>query len=143
MVFALCTLSWGGISRRPRTRRSSPSSRPAEPSLAGTTPEEPQAWIATIARNECLSRLRRRRPETVPLLDDDAPANLDLSELVDQRAEITALSTAIAGLPSAQRQAVILRELYELSYREVKTRSASREPAVESLLFKAAKRLQD
>jgi hypothetical protein len=89
--------------------------------LAGTAPHDPPAWLAAIARNECLSRLRlrRRRPDTVELRDDDQPAASDVAELVDRRAEITALSEAIAGLPPAQRQAVILRDFYGLSYREV------------------------
>ena len=77
------------------------------------------------------------------MLDDAAARDLDLAELADQRAEIAALSTAIAGLPSAQRQAVILRELYGLSYREVSAALGVSGPAVESLLFKGRKRLQD
>ncbi len=111
--------------------------------LAGTAPLDPPAWLAAIARNECLSRLRRRRPDTVELRDDDQPAASDVAELVDRRAEITALSEAIAGLPPAQRQAVILRDFYGLSYREVSLALGVSGPAVESLLFKSRRRLQE
>jgi len=111
--------------------------------LAGTDPEDPAAWIAAIARNECFTRLRRRRPETVPLFDADRPADRDLADLVDQHAEIAALSQAIAGLPPAQRQAVVLRDFYGLSYKEVSVALDLSGPAVEPLLFKSRKRLQE
>jgi RNA polymerase sigma factor (sigma-70 family) len=110
--------------------------------LAGTVPEEPSAWLATIARNECLSRLRRPRPQTVPLRDEDHPTGADIPDLVLRRAEIAALSAAISGLPPAQRQAVILRDFYGLSYKEISLALGVSGPAVESLLFKSRKRLQ-
>jgi len=111
--------------------------------LDGTTPEDPAAWIAAIARNECFTRLRRQRPDTVPLFDDDHPATRDMAAIVDERAEIAALSQAIAGLPPAQRQAVLLRDFYGLSYKEVSVALGLTGPAVESLLFKSRKRLQE
>jgi RNA polymerase sigma-70 factor (ECF subfamily) len=111
--------------------------------LAGAVPADAAAWLAAIARNECLSRLRRRRPATVALRDDDLLTEGDVADLVDRRTEIAALSEAIAGLPPAQRQAVILRDFYGLSYREVSVALGVTGPAVESLLFKSRKRLQD
>jgi RNA polymerase sigma-70 factor (ECF subfamily) len=111
--------------------------------LAGTVPADAAAWLAAIARNECLSRLRRRRPPTVALRDDDLLTDTDVADLVDRRTEIAALSEAIAGLPPAQRQAVILRDFYGLSYREVSVALGVTGPAVESLLFKSRKRLQE
>jgi RNA polymerase sigma-70 factor (ECF subfamily) len=111
--------------------------------LAGTVPTDAAAWLAAIARNECLSRLRRRRPATVALRDDDLLTDTDVADLVDRRTEIAALSEAIAGLPPAQRQAVVLRDFYGLSYHEVSVALGVTGPAVESLLFKSRKRLQD
>jgi RNA polymerase sigma-70 factor (ECF subfamily) len=110
--------------------------------LAGTVPADEAAWLAAIARNESLSRLRRRRPATVALRDDDLLTETDVADLVDRRTEIAALAEAIAGLPPAQRQAVILRDFYGLSYREVSVALGVTGPAVESLLFKSRKRLQ-
>ena len=106
-------------------------------------PDDPQAWIAAIARNECLTRLRRRRPVTVALRDDEHEDGSNVAEIVARRAEIAALSEAIAGLPPVQRQAVILRDFYGLSYREVSAALGVSGPAVESLLFKSRKRLQE
>ncbi len=40
---------------------------------------QPQTWLASVVRNRCLDRLRRREPDTVPLArDDDADSELDL-----------------------------------------------------------------
>jgi RNA polymerase sigma-70 factor (ECF subfamily) len=111
--------------------------------LAGTVPDDPAPWVAAIARNECLTRLRRRRAETVELMEHDHPTGGDLSDVAAERAEIAALSQAIAGLPPAQRQAVVLRDFYGLSYREVSLALGVSGPAVESLLFKSRKRLQE
>ena len=110
--------------------------------LGGVVPERPEAWLATIARNECYRRLGRRPPTPLPLLDSDGGSD-DPSRLADQRAEIEALCEALAELPPAQRHAVVLREFYGLSYREVAAALGVSGPAVESLLFKSRRRLQD
>ena len=112
-------------------------------SMLQTVPEDPAPWLAAIARNECLTRLRRKRPETVALREADHPRTTDTADLVGRRDEIAALSEAIAGLPPAQRQAVILRDFYGLSYREVSVALGVSGPAVESLLFKGRKRLRE
>ncbi len=40
---------------------------------------QPQTWLASIVRNRCLDRLRRREPDTVTLTrDDDDNPELDL-----------------------------------------------------------------
>jgi RNA polymerase sigma factor (sigma-70 family) len=111
--------------------------------LDGTDPVEPAAWLAAIARNECVSRLRRRGPESTHLRDDDLGTLEDVADVVDRRTEIAELSQGIARLPSAQRRAVILRDFYGLSYREVSAALGITGPAVESLLFRSRKQLQE
>lgn len=110
--------------------------------LEGVALEKPPAWLATIARNECYRRLGRAAPATVPLRESDASED-DPTVLVDQRAEIQALCQALTELPAGQRQAVVLREFYGLSYQEVAAVLGVSGPAVESLLFKGRRRLQD
>jgi RNA polymerase sigma-70 factor (ECF subfamily) len=141
MVFALCNVL---LRDRPEAEDATQQCflSAQKSMLAGVVPADPAAWLAAIARNECLSRLRRRRPETVALRDDDLVGGDDLADVVDRRIEIEALSAAIAGLPPAQRQAVVLRDFYGLSYREVSVALGVTGPAVESLLFKSRKRLQ-
>jgi RNA polymerase sigma factor (sigma-70 family) len=109
--------------------------------LAGQVPRQPSAWLGTIARNECRSRLRARRAEAPTLVRE--PARDELHHEVGRREEIQALCSALAGLPPQQRDAVVLREFYGLSYAEVGAALGRSGPAVESLLFRSRKRLQE
>jgi RNA polymerase sigma-70 factor (ECF subfamily) len=86
-------------------------------------------WLFTILRNVCYSELnRRRRRETPTDLADEKhsaedlfwqePQSLPESEIVD-RQEGAAIRQLIAALPEAYREAVVLREYDDLSYREI------------------------
>jgi RNA polymerase sigma-70 factor (ECF subfamily) len=111
--------------------------------LAGTEPREPAAWLATIARNECHSRIRARMATALTLVADERDAvAADVEHVASERAEIEALCAALAELPRHQQQAIVLREFYGLSYDEVRTALGVTDGAVESLLFRARKRLQ-
>lgn len=113
--------------------------------LRGTEPREVAPWLAAIARNECRARLRRRA--RAPLaLDDEleiADTASDLAEVADRRAELDLLATEIAKLPSRQREAIALRDFLGLSYEEVASALSVSVPVVESLLFRARRRLRD
>lgn len=111
--------------------------------LNGTAPEQPEAWLATIARNECRHRISRRPPSTVELLESDGDGAPDLSGVLDSRAEIEALCAAVAELPTKQREAIVLREFYGLSYREVAAALGTTGTAVESAIFKSRRSLQE
>lgn len=110
--------------------------------LGGGEPSDPPAWLAAIARNEC-SRVRRRRIDTVPIDDSDGAEGLDVTSAVEQREEIDALAAALSELAPSQRDAVVLREFYGLSYAEVAAVLGVSGPAVESLLFKGRRHLQE
>ena len=109
--------------------------------LAGQEPRDPSAWLGTIARNECRSRLRARQTE--PLVLAQEPAGDELQRDVGRREEIQALCAALTELPPQQRDAVVLREFYGLSYAEVAAALGLSGAAVESLLFRGRKRLQE
>lgn len=109
--------------------------------LAGQEPRDPSAWLGTIARNECRSRLRARHAEPLALVQE--PAGESLQREAARREEIQALCAALAELPPQQRDAVVLRELYGLSYAEVAAALGLSGSAVESLLFRGRKRLQE
>jgi RNA polymerase sigma factor (sigma-70 family) len=109
--------------------------------LAGQEPRDPSAWLGTIARNECRSRLRARQTEPLSLVQE--PAGDELQRDVGRRQEIQALCAALAELPPQQRDAVVLREFYGLSYAEVAAALGLTGAAVESLLFRGRKRLQE
>jgi RNA polymerase sigma factor (sigma-70 family) len=114
--------------------------------LRGTVPADAPAWLATIARNECRQRISRRiaNPAAAPLVDDVvASAGGDPVEQVGRRAEVEVLTAAIAELPERQREAVVLRDFYGLSYQEVSAAMSVSPPAVESLLSRARRRLEE
>ena len=104
--------------------------------LNGTTPLDPPAWLATIARNECRTRISRRlsAPNLVPLTEGavSAASTADPEERADEHAQVDALTSALAELPERQREAVVLRDLYGLSYNEVAAAMSISAPAVES-----------
>ncbi len=109
--------------------------------LGGQEPRDPSAWLGTIARNECRSRLRSRRAEPVRLIRE--PVGDELQRDVGRREEIQALCSALAELPPQQRDVIVLREFYGLSYAEVGAALGLTGPAVESLIFRSRKRLQE
>lgn len=109
--------------------------------LAGQEPREPAAWLGTIARNECRSRLRAERAEPLTLVT--AASGDDTQREVGRRAEIEALCAALAELPQQQRDTIVLREFYGFSYAEVAAALGLSGAAVESLLFRSRKRLQE
>ena len=109
--------------------------------LAGQEPRDPPAWLGTIARNECRTRLRAKRPEQQTLVT--VASRDDTQREAARREEIEALCAAIAGLPPQQRDAIVLRELYGLSYAEVAAALGLSGAAVESLLFRSRRRLQE
>ena len=109
--------------------------------LAGQEPRQPSAWLGTIARNECRGRLRSRKDEPLTLVT--AATGDETQREVGRHAEIEALSAALAELPPQQRDAIVLREFYGLSYAEVAAALGVSGAAVESLLFRSRRRLQE
>jgi RNA polymerase sigma factor (sigma-70 family) len=111
--------------------------------LNGTEPREPAAWLATIARNECWSRIsaRMREPLAMEQIETASTTNDPLEEAI-RRADLAALWQAIEALPRQQRDALLLREFGGLSYGELSAALAVSGAAVESLLFRARHRLR-
>jgi RNA polymerase sigma-70 factor (ECF subfamily) len=84
-------------------------------------------WLLAIVRNAAWAWLRTRRPAELVELDDDgvdaalaeAAPDLNPESLAIRRTEKRAIDAAITALPIAFRETLILRELEELSYREI------------------------
>ena len=70
----------------------------------------PRAYLFGIARNVGYDALRRHRPAGALLEEPAVPAE-------DERLE--RMRQAIAGLPTPQREALLLKLQYELSYLEI------------------------
>jgi RNA polymerase sigma factor (sigma-70 family) len=109
--------------------------------LSGTRPRRPAQWLAEIARNECRARIAARMREPLPVAATVEGGGFEPVDAADQTELISELKTAIAELPDRQREAVVLRDFYGLSYREVATAMTVSVPVVESLLFRGRRHL--
>src|SRR5204862_56824 len=86
-----------------------------------------------------LARLRSRSTEPLTLVTE--PSADETQREVGRRAEADALCKALSELPPQQRDAIVLREFYGLSYTEVAAALGLTGPAVESLLFRSRRSL--
>ena len=91
-----------------------------------------KAWLLTIVRNVCMTRLRRGASPKVVRLDDvmgqvdqlSATANPATAEnrpdvQLMAAQDVGRVSQAIAHLPEAFREVIVLREIEELSYQDI------------------------
>jgi RNA polymerase sigma-70 factor, ECF subfamily len=109
--------------------------------LRGSVPRDGAAWLAAIARNECRARIhaRMREPLTLPEVPSDLPDPLAAAL---RAADLEAVWTAFDALPRRQRRALLMRELGGLSYHELGRALGVSHSAVESLLFRARRRVR-
>ncbi len=110
--------------------------------LSGHAPRDPPVWLSTIARNECRARIRARAAERLSPIADAEAARDDVEQIASRQEEIDVLRDALTELPEPQREAIVLREFYGLSYEEVGAASGLSISAVKSVLFRARTRLK-
>lgn len=113
---------------------------------------EPRAkvltWLLRIATNVSLNERRRRalrRAFGLEAVPEDAVSSSDFAPAADLEADDTAaeVRAALLTLPDKQRAAVVLRHYHDLSYAEIAETLKTSVSAVESLLFRARRSLQD
>ena len=111
-------------------------------------------WVHTVARNLCFDELRRRqrdlRVEGADDDDDEYLANLpstsrsfdpvDVQESNETRRRVWEVSKR---LPEKYRLVLTLRELQDLSYRQIARTLKMSESAVETLLYRARLRFKE
>jgi RNA polymerase sigma-70 factor, ECF subfamily len=82
-----------------------------------------RAWLLAIVRNACYSSKQHNRTAELTLPLDDAPEiesdDLNPEELLLQSADTVMVRQALAALPVEFREVLVLRELEEMSYREI------------------------
>ena len=86
--------------------------------------EDGRAWLLTIVRNTCYTWLKRRRNQEVSM---DADADIegvecdtaDPPSVLTRAIEIEQLRIAIEELPLEFREAIVLKDIQGLSYREI------------------------
>jgi len=85
---------------------------------------EPKPWLLAIVRNSCLSWLQVNRPADLAAFDDrvvepEAPDEAGPEAQAMRAVDRRMLNDAIAALPAQFREVLVLRELEDLSYREI------------------------
>ena len=106
-----------------------------------------KAWLLTIVRNTCYTWLQQNRKRPVDIISDD---ELNAFESADASPETVLLAgidkdllhKAMDALPAEYREILILREMEELSYKEIADIAELPVGTVMSRLSRARKRLQ-
>jgi len=89
--------------------------------------DNPRAWLLAITRNAAFTWLARNRPKALILTEDPEQDETSLAaerpatpeDMMIAQADQAALETAIAALPHAYRETIVLREINGLAYRDI------------------------
>jgi len=96
--------------------------------IGGFTGANARAWVLTIVRNAANTWLAKNRATPVVLAGDVDGAELAFAEAPDpdtpeklllRRVEADEVRRAVADLPAAFREVIVLCEIHELNYREI------------------------
>lgn len=100
--------------------------------LGGQEPREVRPWLFAIARNLCVDRIRQRERAGEVELSEATAARAGAGgggalaatvegpeEALERRARLDVLISDLRALSSAQRRALVLRELSGISHREI------------------------
>ena len=109
--------------------------------------EDGRAWLLGIVRNTSYTWMQQNRsPELNMTLDDEtfeaASQDLDPEALLLQKADAQMLRHAVEELPIEFREVLVLRELNEMSYKQIASVADLPLGTVMSRLARARKRLQ-
>ena len=103
-------------------------------------------WLLTIVRNTCFSWLRRNGADlSEPFLCEEISGS-DTSNpeaMLLRSSDAAHLNAAIEALPPAYREALVLREFEQLSYKDIAAVTGLPIGTVMSRLARARKRLQE
>jgi RNA polymerase sigma-70 factor, ECF subfamily len=107
-------------------------------------PESFRSWLFAVARNQCLSLLRRSRERaSLEEAPDDAMAMEVPVDALEVEEDVRLIRQALARLKIEYREVLVLREYQDLSYREIADITETTESAVKSKLFKARRAMHE
>ncbi|HEX7652253.1 MAG TPA: sigma-70 family RNA polymerase sigma factor [Verrucomicrobiae bacterium] len=103
-----------------------------------------RAWLLAIVRNTAFSWLKKNRPAAVITISDEELRELEAPVSAGPVAGVdaAALRAALAALPLEFREAIVLRELEGLSYKEIAEVAGVPVGTVMSRLARARRQLQ-
>ena len=108
--------------------------------------QDGRAWLLAVVRNTCLTWLRKKGEQSTVGFDEHMHNALDPSPGVEsfllKEAALDSLQACIEALPLEFREVIILRELEEMSYKEISDIARVPVGTVMSRLARARKRLQ-
>jgi RNA polymerase sigma-70 factor (ECF subfamily) len=115
--------------------------------FAGFRGTDGRGWLLTIVRNTCYTWLHENRRQEMAVefnedLHTQAQAVAEPERLLAESANRQTLEKALQELPTEFREAIVLRELEELSYKEISEITGVPIGTVMSRLARARSRLQ-
>jgi len=107
--------------------------------------QDARAWLLAIVRNTCFTWLKKKGAQPFVEFDEqmhtvDSP---NAESLVLNQAALDSLQDCLEALPLEFREAIVLRELEELSYKEISGIAGVPVGTVMSRLARARKRLSE
>ncbi len=106
---------------------------------ADTRPVTLRPWLFTIARNDCLTILRRRRP--VVELNGEVDPGLDPVAEIEVKDEVRKVFDGLRELPENQRAALVMAEVHGLSQQEIGGVLGVRTDQVKAYVYQARSKL--
>ena len=109
--------------------------------------QDGRAWLLTVVRNTCFTFLRKKGDQPSVEFDEKmhvpAHPSPDAESVLLNQAALGSLQGCLEALPLEFREVIILRELEELSYKEISDIARVPVGTVMSRLARARKRLQE
>jgi RNA polymerase sigma factor (sigma-70 family) len=87
--------------------------------FSGVRGNTSKAWLLRIVRNVCYDHLKKRQVHSSDTELEDIPDHSSPETKLQAKSEIAAVRSALANLPEDFRTVLVLREMEELSYREI------------------------
>jgi RNA polymerase sigma-70 factor (ECF subfamily) len=104
------------------------------------TPQDPEAWVAAIARREGLRVASRRLPQPV---GEASPVSAAITDETERALDRIRLAEALSVLSPVDRALVRLRYIEDLSHAEISRLMDMREPTVRVRLHRARAQVRD
>jgi len=114
-----------------------------------------KTWLLTIARNQSINVFASLKRKALRFVSDPTPSDSDLPEAADSlwhhpqgaeselgtQQELARVEKGLQALPERQRTALLLKAQDQMSYEEIAEIMGASVSSVESLIFRARRRL--
>jgi RNA polymerase sigma-70 factor, ECF subfamily len=96
--------------------------------FAGFRGDNARPWLLQVVRHTCFAWMKQNRPQEIVPLDESedawqvpGPASEEPHVIAQRSEDRTLINHALAALPIAFREVLVLREMEDLSYKEIAT----------------------